>query len=198
MNKLHLGFDLDGVIADWMLSFTKHANKTTGRGVYKTTDDIPTWNLKEWYLEPVLFHEAYDRWRAQQNQFTKLDDIDQQQTEYLSTMYNTKQDQFDFTFITSRWPTRGDPVKKQSEAWLQRRGISDPQVYVTGDKGRVCAALEVDYFIDDLVDNLYDVSSFSPRTVPIVMDRSYNQEYEGPRVSSILSFFDYVRNNENK
>lgn len=196
--KTHLGIDLDGVIADWLKSYTEHANKLKGRPVIHTNQDqISSFKIPAWYQSQEEYDRVYQSWLDQENPYLRIDDINPQDTQYLSIMNNAKSHEFDVSFITARDESRGYSVEEQTRAWLQFRGVYDPDIYVRKDKGRVCRALGIDYMLDDRVDNLEDVVKHSSSTTPVLFNRSYNKAglangYRG--VDSMVEFFDYVRN----
>lgn len=60
-------------------------------------------------------------------------------------------------FLTKRPATAGESVQRQSQRWLVGQGFSLPAVIVHGgSRGRLAAALELDYLVDDTVENCVD------------------------------------------
>lgn len=65
-------------------------------------------------------------------------------------------------FLTQRPPSGGETAQVQTQRWLEDHGFELPSVYVlTGSRGRVAAALELDAVIDDRPENCLDVASES-------------------------------------
>jgi hypothetical protein len=61
-------------------------------------------------------------------------------------------------FLTSRPPSDGSSVQRQSQRWLERHGFPLPSVFVVhGSRGRIAEALELDVVIDDRPENCLDV-----------------------------------------
>jgi hypothetical protein len=61
-------------------------------------------------------------------------------------------------FLTSRPPSDGRTVQRQSQRWLERHGFPLPSVFVVhGSRGRIAEALELDVVIDDRPENCLDV-----------------------------------------
>jgi hypothetical protein len=61
-------------------------------------------------------------------------------------------------FITSRPPSAGHTVQRQTQRWLERHGFPLPSVFVVhGSRGRIAEALELDVVIDDRPENCLDV-----------------------------------------
>lgn len=63
-------------------------------------------------------------------------------------------------FITQRPATQGDTVQRQSQRWLVAQGFDLPSVLViSGSRGAAAAALRLDYHVDDSATNCLDVLS---------------------------------------
>ncbi len=61
-------------------------------------------------------------------------------------------------FVTQRPPTAGESVQRQSQRWLVGQGFPLPSVIAHGgSRGRLAAALELDFLVDDTVENCVDV-----------------------------------------
>lgn len=61
-------------------------------------------------------------------------------------------------FLTQRPASAGDTCQLQSQRWLARLGFAYPSVFVvTGSRGRVANALDLDVVVDDRPDNCLDV-----------------------------------------
>lgn len=68
-------------------------------------------------------------------------------------------DEHKVIFITNRKSGLGLPVEEQTKAWLYwNYHILHPTVLVSNDKGPLCKALGLDYFIDDRDKNVREVS----------------------------------------
>jgi hypothetical protein len=72
-------------------------------------------------------------------------------------------------FITQRPRTEGDTVQRQTQLWLVEHGFDLPSVLVLGgSRGAAAAALRLDYHIDDSSQNCLDVIAES-RARPILI-----------------------------
>ncbi len=61
-------------------------------------------------------------------------------------------------FLTQRPASAGDTCQLQSQRWLARHGFPYPSVFVvTGSRGKVAQALDLDVVVDDRPDNCLDV-----------------------------------------
>ena len=69
---------------------------------------------------------------------------------------------WDVFFVTQRPATAGDTVQRQSQRWLVEHGFALPSVIPhEGSRGRLAAALEVDFLVDDTLTHCVDVVSES-------------------------------------
>ena len=72
-------------------------------------------------------------------------------------------------FVTQRMATAGDTVQRQTQHWLVGQGFALPSVIVhAGARGRLAAALELDYLVDDRVDHCVDTVSASAAAAIVV------------------------------
>jgi hypothetical protein len=65
---------------------------------------------------------------------------------------------WEIIFLTRRPETVGATAQVQSQRWLESKGFALPSVYVVqGSRGRIAAALGLDFVIDDRPENCLDV-----------------------------------------
>jgi len=65
---------------------------------------------------------------------------------------------WEIIFLTKRPATAGFTAQVQTQRWLERNGFSLPSVYVVqGSRGRIAAALDLDFVVDDRPENCLDV-----------------------------------------
>lgn len=140
-------FDMDGVLADFVLGFTKLIHEfdpsfpvvPTGKTLDWGMSDVPS-KLKDkawrkvkstpwwwWSLSPLVTQETFKRIRRLANE---------------NRIY----------FVTSR--EEGTPhVLRQTQLWLSEQGINGPSVVVTERKGEFAALVGADFAIDDKPEN---------------------------------------------
>ena len=174
---LRLGFDLDGVVADFRTAFLDVASKLLGRDaihhpespmpdldgvspadakrVWKTITDTPNWWLGMTPYEPHQIARLYQL---------------------------ARRFKWEVSFLTTRVPTAGDSVQVQSQAWLEAYGFYMPAVVtVPGSRGEIANALRLDLVVDDQFLNCLEVVSAS-QTKAILMlqtgNRSRDQNLE--------------------
>jgi hypothetical protein len=69
---------------------------------------------------------------------------------------------WEIIFLTKRPASAGATAQLQTQRWLQSKGYPLPSVYVVqGSRGRIAAALGLDFVIDDRPENCLDVVSDS-------------------------------------
>jgi hypothetical protein len=72
-------------------------------------------------------------------------------------------------FITQRPQTDGDTVQRQTQQWLVEQGFDLPSVLVLGgSRGAAARALRLDYHVDDSAENCLDVIAVA-RAKPILI-----------------------------
>ena len=78
---------------------------------------------------------------------------------------------WDTFFVTQRPATAGESVQRQSQLWLVDQGFALPVVIVhRGSRGKLAAALELDFLVDDTIENCVDAIEQSD-TRPILVCR---------------------------
>ncbi len=79
--------------------------------------------------------------------------------------------QWEVLFLTQRPPSAGDRAQVQSQRWLEAHGFDYPSVFVvSGSRGRIADALQLDVVIDDRPEHCLDVALDS-RALPILVWR---------------------------
>ena len=87
-------------------------------------------------------------------------------------------------FVTQRPATAGDTVQRQTQRWLVGQGFALPSVVVhDGSRGRLAAALELDFLVDDTVRHCVDVvSQSSAKAVLVAPDADAATEVNARRL----------------
>lgn len=158
-DKITIGFDVDGVLADFVKGFTTLCNKMYGTPILNYSK-VKHWNFEGWYgltkeqLQKVWKAIRKDRYFW--NDLRLLISLDE--SDYIGHLTT----QANVVFITSR---PGDTAHYQTAYWIEKYfNIRYPQVIVTSKKGLICAGLGVKYFIDDKVTNCINIKEISPKT----------------------------------
>ena len=187
---MKIGFDLDGVLVNFIEGFNKRIVKVTGEDRFSETWDTKRdplcWDYPQMqfgYTEAQIkrtwedIHESRLFWRM----LRPLPGM----TELLScNLWD-----HELYFITHR--SRGKHVKKQTEGWLLAHDLwVTPTVIITPHKGSVCAALGLDCFIDDLPMNIENITHVSPGTRAYWLRRPWGPEGDKlPRIVNSVTEF---------
>lgn len=183
--RLKIGVDIDGVLVDFSSAFLKEAELVLGRKIEGVQN---RWNFEE--CLNITPEEVSKVWR----QIKNTDDWFLLVPKPFPGVVNYLQDltaKHEVYFITSRSKTSGYSPQEQSELYLQSLGVPIPTVIANKNKGLVAAALELDYFIDDYVENVKLVMEKSPKTKVYIRDASYNKHEVGPWLHA-ATFQDFV------
>jgi len=150
---LRIGFDLDGVVADFRSAYLDAAAKLLGRdAIHKPTAPMPDFNA-------VSAADAKRVWRViteTPNWWLGLAPYEPAQ---IARLYQfARRYRWEVSFLTSRIATTGDSVQFQSQAWLEANGFYMPAVVtVPGSRGEIANALRLDVVIDDQLLNCLEV-----------------------------------------
>lgn len=194
---MRIGVDIDGVLANFNSAYIAKCIAVTGRDLFPPRPfDIVTWEFPESYgytkaeVSAVWasIKESLNFWFSLKPYFdtqTSLEMLCARQDTYKDEVY----------FITAR---PGTEVKFQTERWLEVYAPFNawtPTVLISSQKGMCAKALELDMYIDDRLENVYDVREKSYNTSVYLMDRTWNQTEGGilrgdiTRVYSVADMF---------
>ena len=191
---MKIGIDIDGVLADFIPAYQRlvieHAG---GLNLFKPNDDKqpPCWNWPEFRgYDSAVVSRVWEHIITSSSFWMYLNEL-----EGCSTLRMVILDllrNHDVYFITARPGLR---AKQQTEQWLIKHlGIERPTVLISSAKGLCAEALKLDCYIDDNLDNAYNVIQTSPKTRMYLLDMRYNQTDVGPggyaRVKSVGQFLD--------
>ena len=150
---LRIGFDLDGVVADFRAAFLDMAVNLLGPGVIRS----PASPMPD--LDGVSEADAKRIWKViieTPNWWLGLAPYEPAQIARLYQL--ARRFRWEVSFLTSRIPTAGDSVQFQSQAWLEAQGFYMPAVVtVPGSRGEIANALRLDVIIDDQFLNCLEV-----------------------------------------
>jgi 5'(3')-deoxyribonucleotidase len=188
---LRIGFDIDGVLADFNTAYMARIVYVTGRNLFPDNYQPDTWyypeklGYKSDELNAVWLSINADLtfWRSLKPYAGTHDIIDK--------LTQRVWDGDDVYFVTAR-PSRN--AKWQTECWLSSVGMTSPTVLIASEKGLICQALELDAYIDDRHRNVLSVSHTQTR--PFLLDRSWNRQHQkqddGHRIIRVASIDDML------
>lgn len=171
-------FDIDGVLADFVLAWTTEAVALNFLSAPIKTVDQRSWDLAQLGLTPEQvkavwhFTQATPWWWLEKlrslitrDQFFDIDKI--------STINETY-------FVTNRHG--GIPnVQLQTQRWLKEQGVRNPNVISANKKAGVAKAIGITHSIEDKLENAVRMPGDS-----YLMDRPYNR-IDRPSTLKVIS-----------
>ena len=177
---LRIGFDTDGVLADFASKFHEMeielCGAVTRNRVVSPEEEA---NGPDEPDEPEVDGKTVARQRRRRNDavwqaicatpdfWTTLQPTDPDCVRRIHEMM--LRHRWEVFFITQRPATDGDTVQRQTQRWLVEQGFDLPSVLVVpGSRGAAAGALSLDYHVDDSPTNCVDVKSES-KAKPILI-----------------------------
>jgi hypothetical protein len=169
--SLRVGFDLDGVLADFRSAF-----QAVSHGLAQADADFT--NPEEAAgrsLSEADIKRAWKEVSGSHNWWTTLRPYEPAQIARLYSL--ARRHIWEVFFLTKRPPTEGDSVQLQTQYWLERHGYYLPAVLtVLGSRGELANALHLDLVIDDQQLNCVEViSASSAKALLMLRDPSLRQ-----------------------
>lgn len=154
--SLRVGFDIDGVLADFRTAFHDAARECLRREI-DGPDDPKTSRA----IEQKDVGRVWEFVAKTPNWWLRLQPHEPDQIARLYTL--ARAGGWEVFFLTNRPVSAGDTVQFQTQWWLERHGFYLPAVLtVPGSRGEIANGLRLDLVIDDLVINCVEVVSGSP------------------------------------
>lgn len=168
--SLRLGFDIDGVLANFRAAFRASAIRIVHGDVEDFDPSDPPEGDSP--LSPDNVRRVWDHIAKTSNWWMELDAYEPDQIARLYSL--TRAAGWEVFFLTKRPPSAGDSVQFQTQWWIERFGFYLPSVLtVPGSRGDVANALRLDLLVDDQLMNCVEVVSASP-TKAILMQRTHD------------------------
>ena len=179
MSVVRVGFDMDGVLADFSSAFRDIETRLFGAGSALPAEApevearqeeqagrqgpagaSPRESRRRRDAVWRVIHETPDFWMT-------LRPHDPMAVRRIHEMM--LRHRLEVFFITQRPATVGQTVQRQTQQWLRQQGFDLPSVLViSGSRGAAAGAIRLDYHVDDSPQNCLDVASDS-RARPILI-----------------------------
>lgn len=171
---LRLGFDLDGVVADFRTAFLQAAAALLGSdAIQKPNSPMPD-------FDGISADDAKRVWKvitAMPNWWLELAPYEPAQIARLYQL--ARRFRWEVSFLTTRIPTAGDSVQFQSQSWLEAYGYYMPAVItVPGSRGEIANGLRLDVVVDDQFLNCLEVVSASQTKAILILQQASDAALE--------------------
>lgn len=169
---MRISLDVDGVMADFVYSFTKELNIIDPTvGVYHTHQQVEWWfdTAKENYNDTWSYIKNSFNWWMTVPPLASQEDVD---------AINQLAEKDEVFFITSRTNGKqGLSAQEQTKYWLEGIGIHRPFVIATrgSKKAQLLDSLDIDYHLDDKVSIIIDVHLKS-NALSCILNQPYNDK----------------------
>ena len=154
--SLRIGFDVDGVLADFRTAFREAAVRCLRREVDDSSESADTPNVLT--LKDV--RRVWEFIGKTPNWWMEVPVFEPEQIARLYAI--TRAEGWEVFFLTKRPPSAGDSVQFQTQWWIERFGFYLPAVLtVPGSRGEIANGLRLDLLVDDQLINCVEVVSAS-------------------------------------
>ena len=173
---MRLGFDVDGVLANFNHSFIERVIEVSGEDKFPPRPfDIPTWHYPQvyGYSEELMDFATGPVWRSVKESETFWARLLPYPwaNDTLEHLHRLRFQGHDIYFATDRAGVR---AKEQTEFWLHMMGFDNPTVLISGKKALIAKALNLDIYVDDRFENADSVGTASPMTQTFLLTQPWN------------------------
>ena len=162
---LRLGFDVDGVLADFQTALGGACQELVGiEAGLVSARDLPTVELKRAWRQIIRTPNWWMTLAAYEpDQIARLYEL-------------TRRHRWEVFFMTKRPGTKGDTVQVQTQSWIERLGFYMPSVAtVPSSRGEIAQALGLDLVVDDQLVECADCIGSSPAKAILLLRDTADQ-----------------------
>ena len=175
---LRLGFDIDGVLADFQTALGSACQDLAGiEAGLVSARDLPTVELKR----------AWRRIIRTPNWWTTLSAYEPDQIARLYEL--SRRNRWEVLFLTKRPRTLGDTVQVQTQWWIESHGFYLPSIAtVPSSRGEIAQALRLDLIVDNQFVECADcIGSSTAKAMLMLRDTADQATSQGIGVVSTLA-----------
>ena len=190
---MNIGFDLDGVLADFNSRFIERIIEITGEDKFPPRPfDIPTWHYPQvyGYTDEQMDLTNGPVWTSIRHDPTFWAMLPAYSwTANVLRRLHALQHEHAIYFITDR---TGATAKQQTESWLRNYNFDRATVLISSQKALCAQALKLDVYVDDRYENTESVGATSSTTQTFLLTRPWNVTYPPghyQRIDSPLDVF---------
>ena len=187
---LRVGFDMDGVLADFLNAFRDMEARLFGpdEDLQPEDPEVEEERQERGLVETRERHRAI--WREIEGTvdfWTTLMPLGTGAIPRLHALATAHG--WEVFFITQRPQTAGDTVQRQTARWLAARGFDLPSVIVIGSsRGAAVRALRIDYHVDDSPQHCLDVvADSSAKTILVSPNPSESSVANGRKLGMAVA-----------
>jgi hypothetical protein len=161
--SIRVGFDVDGVLADFHKAFRETAMKMDAEaGGQSERRPRP--------LDAEAMKRVWDRIGRTSQWWVHLEAYE---PTAIPRLYHTSRDRrWEVYFMTTRPSSAGETTQFQTQWWLERNGFPMPSVLtVPGSRGDAANALKLDIAVDDRLTNCVDIIAASRAKAILLLRR---------------------------
>jgi hypothetical protein len=163
--SIRVGFDVDGVIANFNKTFRETAARIEGGAGSHDRSDPAGRALAADAMKRVWDHiSRTSQWWLQ---------LEAYEPEQIQRLYRTSRERrWEVYFMTTRPSSAGETTQFQTQWWLECNGFPLPSVLtVPGSRGDAANALKLDIAVDDRLTNCVDIIAASRAKAVLLLRR---------------------------
>lgn len=171
-------FDIDGVLAEFVLGYTRLAQKLGWHGKPYSTLMQPGWEF--FNIPPNICRATWEEIDRLGSKFWEsLEPLTTPENFVIIDHLANYVAGCEVQFVTSRGQFKGDaePIRQATVKWLEAQGVRNPRVIVSPDKGDIAHDWGATHLIDDKAGNAVYAAYRTRRmgTKVYLLDTPYNQ-----------------------